>query len=118
MSIPNETVFVKDAFHDAIIKGENLELLRQKKAGTKFSPVYRYKIDGGATQSIYLRLSNKPVDQPFPIGFKDVFTIRKEEADAFYESLLPCEFQQGNGSYSTTGTGGYVMEQAILSLRC
>src|SRR6478735_8513589 len=89
MNIPNATPFVKDAFHDAVIKGENLDLLRQKKTGTKFSPVYRYKIEGGATQSIYMRLSNKPVDQPFPIGFKVVFTTRKEEADAFYESLLP-----------------------------
>jgi len=41
---PNKTPFVKDAFHDAIIHKKNLDLLRQKKTGTKFSPVYHYTI--------------------------------------------------------------------------
>ncbi|HEX4849568.1 MAG TPA: glucosidase, partial [Puia sp.] len=62
--IPNASPFVKDAFHHAIIKGENLELLRQKKSGTKFAPVYRYTIEGGKTQTIYLRLSSKSLDTP------------------------------------------------------
>lgn len=43
---PNETPFVKDAFHDAIIHQENIESLRNKKSGTKFSPVYKYSIKG------------------------------------------------------------------------
>ena len=30
-NIPNESIFVKDAFHDAIIKGENVKELRSKK---------------------------------------------------------------------------------------
>jgi len=87
--IPNATPFVKDAFHDAIIKGENLELLRQKKSGTKFAPVYRYRVEGGKSQDIYLRLSNKSLDTPFAKGFEYIFSNRKEEADAFYADILP-----------------------------
>jgi len=86
---PNKTPFVKDAFHDAVIKGTNLDLLRQKKSGTKFSPVYQYTIEGGATKTIYLRLSNKIIETPFTQGTAGVFASRKQEADAFYESILP-----------------------------
>jgi hypothetical protein len=32
--IENNDIFVKDAFHDAIIKGENISALRRKKTGT------------------------------------------------------------------------------------
>jgi hypothetical protein len=87
--IPNETIFVKDAFHRAAIKGENVKDLRQKKSGTKFSPVYRYRIEGGKSQVIYLRLSNKVFENPFANGFEYIFQNRKEEADAFYADVLP-----------------------------
>src|SRR5207237_10894377 len=42
----------------------------------------------GGTETIYLRLSNKMMDVPFPHGFDDIFTLRKEEADAFYSKVL------------------------------
>ena len=85
---PNPSVFVKDAFHDAIIDGRNLDALRQKKSGTKFAPVYRYRIEGGKSQDIFLRLSNKPLDNPFSSGFEYIFPNRKEEADDFYAAIL------------------------------
>jgi hypothetical protein len=40
---PNENIFVKDAFHDALISKKNREQLRAKKEGTKFSAVYKHK---------------------------------------------------------------------------
>ncbi len=55
--IPNETIFVKDAFHDALVHGKNVEALRKIKKGTKFSPVYQFTIEGGKSQTLYLRLS-------------------------------------------------------------
>jgi hypothetical protein len=85
---PNASEFTKEAFHKAIIKGENLDALREKKSGTKFSPVYKWRIEGNATQTIYLRLTNKATDTPFQPGFENIFTQRKEEADAFYEKVL------------------------------
>jgi hypothetical protein len=41
--VPNESIFVKDAFHDAIIAGKNNNELSKKKTGTKFAPVYKMK---------------------------------------------------------------------------
>jgi hypothetical protein len=85
---PNPSIFTKDAFHGAIIKGENLAALKKKQSGTKFSPVYRHKMPAGSSTSICLRLSNKMMDTPFPPGFNQIFTSRKEEADAFYAKVL------------------------------
>ena len=87
--IANESIFVKDAFHDAIIRGVNLKELRNKKSGTKFSPVYKVNIAAGETKTIYCRLSDQFIDKPFARGFKNVFAMRKEEADEFYASILP-----------------------------
>lgn len=87
--IPNESIFVKDAFHDAIIKKENLAELRSKKTGTKFSPVYKLKIPPGATKTIYCRLSNIELDNAFVNGFEEIFNTRKREADEYYAAILP-----------------------------
>ncbi|HRO44928.1 glucosidase [Agriterribacter sp.] len=86
---PNATVFVKDAFHDAIIEGKNLQALRDKKSGTKFSPVYKLKIPAGATKTIYCRFTNQLADRPFDRGFEKVFVSRKNEANDFYAAILP-----------------------------
>ena len=51
--------------------------LKKKKNGTKFSPVYKLKLEGGETESIYLRLSNKSITNPFTMGFKKIFEVRK-----------------------------------------
>ena len=88
LGIPNQSPFVKDTFHSALIKGENLAALKKKKNGTKFSPVYKIKLNGGETESIYLRLSNKSIMNPFTMGFKKIFEERKKEANAFYEKIL------------------------------
>jgi hypothetical protein len=87
--VPNTSIFTKDAFNHAIIQGENVEELCKKKEGTKFSPVYKMKIPGGATKTIYCRLNTKLVEKPFAPGFKDIFTVRKQEADDFYAAILP-----------------------------
>ncbi len=92
--VPNGSIFVKDAFHRAIINGENLAELSKKKSGTKFSPVYKMTIPGGATNTIYCRLANKSIDNAFFPGFKDVFSLRKHEADDFYKAILPNDMSE------------------------
>ena len=86
---PNESIFVKDAFHDAIINQTNIESLRNKKEGTKCSQVYKRDIEGGKSATIYLRLTNEKNSNPFPESFEDIFISRKKEADEFYNSILP-----------------------------
>ena len=80
--------FVKDAFHDAMIKGENLEALSKKKTGTKFSPVYKLKIEGGKPKLFICGLAIKQLTIPLPKDLKKYFQVRKEEADDFYAAIL------------------------------
>lgn len=88
-NIPNESLFTKDAFHDAIINESNTNELRARKKGTKCSPVYKMKIAGKATKTIYCRLSNTFMENAFVKGFEDIFNTRKEEANEFYNAILP-----------------------------
>lgn len=85
----NKTPFVKDAINEAIINKKNVELLRNRKLGTKFSPVYTADIEAGASKVFYLRLSDSLLDSPFTSDFEKIFTKRKNEADEFYAKVLP-----------------------------
>jgi hypothetical protein len=86
---PNADIFVKDAFHEAIINKKNVKELAERKTGTKFAPVYNLKINGGTTKTIYCRLSMDLLDVPFGSIVKKVFDLRKQEADEFYAAILP-----------------------------
>lgn len=86
---PNESIFVKDAFNDAIILNKNVDALKKKTSGTKFAPVYKMKIAGGESKTVYLRLADVLIDSPFPKGYDSIFQQRKAEADEFYEEVLP-----------------------------
>lgn len=88
-SIPSELKFFKDAFNDAVIGQKDVQALRDKTSGTKFAPVYNLKIAGGASKTIYLRLGDVLMDNPFSNGFESIYQQRKSEADDFYNEVLP-----------------------------
>ncbi|MFT4205347.1 MAG: glucosidase [Chitinophagaceae bacterium] len=84
----NLSEFTKDAFHKAIIEKKDLEKLRTKKSGTKFSPVYSFRIPPGGRRTIYLRLADRYHADPFEKGFEYIFNIRKKETDDFYDKII------------------------------
>ena len=81
----NETPFVKDAFHKAVINQDFSELEGNYK-GTKFSPYYDLNIPGQSKSEVYLRLSKNAIAQPFG-DFDQIFHQRKTEADEFYAQI-------------------------------
>lgn len=87
--IANESVFTKDAIHHAVINNKNIAELRNRKSGTKFSPVYHYLVNGGETVTVYCRLSEKAISHPFDSSFEKLFEKRKKEADDFYAEIFP-----------------------------
>ncbi len=95
---PNKSEFLKDAFHEAIINGTDFQKLKDKKEGTKCSPVYHLEIEPKQSQSIFLRLTNTKTDDSFPKNFEEIFNIRKKETDDFYNSIIPqaCNEDQKN----------------------
>ena len=86
---PNASVFVKDAFHDAVIHNKHVRKLRQCRRGTKVAPVYRMHLRGRETRTLYLRLAQGQQAEAFPYGFEQLFVQRKQEADAFYADVIP-----------------------------
>ncbi len=87
----NASSFTKDAINDAIVNGSNRAKLKAKRAGTKFSPVYELNLAAGETKHIYCRLTNRADDKPFTPGFTKIFDVRKQEADDFYNTILPTD---------------------------
>jgi hypothetical protein len=85
----NKTPFTKDSINDAIVLGKAKAALKARKKGTKFSPVYEMKFAPGETKTIYCRLTNTQDGKPFTNGFEKIFDVRKQEADDFYNTILP-----------------------------
>ncbi len=88
---PNITPYTKDLFHDGVISG-NFEMFKNKSNGTKCALFHKYKIPGGQSKTIRLRLTNeKPGTTVFAEGFNRIFSQRLKEADDFYLRLTPPE---------------------------
>jgi hypothetical protein len=94
----NESDFVKDAFHDAVISGKNFDKLKEKGQGTKCAPLYGLDIEPKQSQCIFLRLTNKESNDSFPHNFEEIFSVRKKETDDFYGAIQPqsCTEDQKN----------------------
>lgn len=85
---PNPSPFVKDAFHEVIINGNN-DLLAGKTYGTKFSPVYTMELLPGEKKEIVLRLSEKPIDTDPLLGVELITAERRKETLDFFACLTP-----------------------------
>jgi hypothetical protein len=83
----NESPFVKDVFHDAIVKND-FRLFKNKKSGTKCSPVFSFNIEPSASVTIKLRLSKNSLPEPLGSEFDEVFAKRLQEANEFYGDLI------------------------------
>lgn len=81
---PNESPYVKDLFHDAVIQ-DDFTLTDAVTEGTKFAPMYKATVDGKGKVEFRLRLSKKAhTKNPLSTSFNKTFDTRLEEADEFY----------------------------------
>jgi Mannosylglycerate hydrolase MGH1-like glycoside hydrolase domain len=117
----NRTPYVKDAFHEYVIRG-NKDSVNPAKSGTKMAAYYTMEIGAGQCSTIKLRLTDieplsgmdpessmvgiitspghadRPEDVPgtndFGKGFDALFSARIKDADEFYSSRIPDELSQ------------------------
>jgi len=90
---PNSSKFVKDAFHEYIV-GKNSSSCNPEKQGTKAAPHFIVEIAPGDSFPLRLRLTTeKNLSKPFE-GFSAIFQKRKQEADQFYNDLIPPDAMQ------------------------
>jgi hypothetical protein len=112
----DKDIFVKDAFNDAIINGDHIEALRNKRRGTKFSSVRKMRIPAEATRTVYCRLTSEPLDNAFEAGFEQIFDTRKKEADAFYAAILPAGLQDDVANIRGRRLPGYCGASSFIVL--
>lgn len=82
---PNETPYVKNAFHRYIIHGEK-GAVNPERQGTKCAAVYSKTLEPNETWTLRLRLSRKEHARPFE-NFDAIFQEKIGEAEEFYLSL-------------------------------
>jgi mannosylglycerate hydrolase MGH1-like protein len=84
---PSPSPYVKDAFHDYIISGK-VEAVNPSRSGTKGAAVYRLDVPAAGSVVIRLRLTAKPVVQPFDT-FDEIVAARIADANEFYDRITP-----------------------------
>jgi hypothetical protein len=87
---PNETPWVKDAFHRFLI-GKERGAINPERRGTKGAAHYWITVPANGEVVVRLRLTTEgPRTLTSPFGDADaIFSTRKREADDFYRSITP-----------------------------
>ncbi len=107
---PNEGKYVKDAFHDLLIHGDQ-EAVSPYGIGTKTAAWYELNIEPHSSKVIRMRMTNheekkwKP-ETAFGPEFEEVFAARLEEADEFYGSKLYKEYSPEAARVARQGYAG------------
>ncbi len=83
---PNQTQYVKDAFHEYVVQG-NKEAVNPEGKGTKAAANFRLDIPARSEIVIKLRLTETKHKTAFA-EFDRIFDLRKKEADEFYGDLI------------------------------
>ncbi len=84
---PNETPYVKDAFHRFVVNGDNGGVNPERR-GTKLAAWHTFNIPAGQHVRVDLVLSAEPLSAPFARS-EVILSTRRGEADIFFHELLP-----------------------------
>lgn len=85
---PNPGPFVKDGFHEAIVRGRSEAV--NATGGTKAALHVSWTLKPGQERQLCLRFKDRRDPTPFS-SFASQFDQRKREMDAFYEAIAPRE---------------------------
>src|SRR5437879_4631711 len=129
----NRTPYVKDAFHEYVIRG-NKAAVNSEHLGTKTAAYYPLQLGSGQSATLKLRLTDleplegmdvgsgkvggvvspgepdRPEDVPgtndFAEGFDRLFATRQEDADEFYASRIPKDLSDDAKTVMRQAFGG------------
>ncbi|MGQ4646706.1 MGH1-like glycoside hydrolase domain-containing protein [Lyngbya aestuarii] len=88
-NVENSSPYLKDGINNYVVHGQK-EAVNFNGSGTKVSPYYLLNLRAGETQTIKLRLCDRPnLAQPLDSEFDQIFQGRKTEADEFYHKITP-----------------------------
>jgi len=86
---PNPTPFVKDAFHEFVVKGR-FEAISPEQNGTKCAPHFVFTLQPGELRQLRLRLfsEDEVPKRLFGKAFEVIFAERQREANEFYARVV------------------------------
>jgi hypothetical protein len=87
----NRTPYVKDGIHNYVVHGRR-DAVNPEDFGTKAAAHFPLTVPGGESRTVRLRLHDTALKSPFGAGFKSAMTARRQEADAFYATVIPASF--------------------------
>jgi hypothetical protein len=88
-NVPGNGACKKDGINDYIVNGTK-EAVSPDLAGTKAAAHYALEVAAGSTVSVRLRLTNIEVAPGSAFsGCDELLALRKQEADAFYATIIP-----------------------------
>ena len=86
---PNARPYVKDSINARVVEGRK-DAVNPESVGTKTAAYYRHTLAPGWSAVTRLRLSSTPIPgDPFGKEFDVVFGQRMQEAERFYETVIP-----------------------------
>ncbi len=86
--VENESPWVKDGINDYVVDGRQ-QAVNPAQIGTKAAARYRLNVGAGETRVIKLRLTMEtPADGMLGAEFDQLFEMRQEEADEFYNRFV------------------------------
>ncbi|MDX2213396.1 MAG: hypothetical protein SFY66_08915 [Oculatellaceae cyanobacterium bins.114] len=91
--VENPSPYVKDGINHSVVNGQT-DAVNPAQVGTKAAAHYTLNIEAGETQTIELRLCqtaalNGSVPPMFGETFNTIFQQRQQEADEFYQRIMP-----------------------------
>ena len=89
--VSNESRYVKDAFHEYVIRGSR-DAVNPARRGSKAAALYAFNVPAGGERVVKLRLAKPEVESappaaPFGEAFDETFRRRIQEADVFYRAF-------------------------------
>src|SRR6185369_10324651 len=109
----NPALYVKDGINDYIVHGRQ-NAVNPEQRGTKVAAHHPLTVAAGASRTVQLRLSDKAPDAmaegnggPFGKGFDMLLAARRQEADAFYATVIPASLGSDQAN---------VMRQALAGM--
>ena len=87
--ISNGSPFVKDGINNCVVQGR-VDAVNPNQVGTKAAVQYRLEIGPGQSQTVKLRLCDRPdFSEPLGAEFDQIWQARVQDADEFYQKVAP-----------------------------
>lgn len=89
---PNESPYVKDAFHEYLIRG-NHDAVNPKQVGTKACALIPIELQSGASHELFVYLACEGSSIP-DNAWQNIIDDRRQEADEFYSTIVSKDKQR------------------------